>query len=98
VDAVVLQAEGAGCLGEDVLCAPVEEGDHAALDVESQGAQLRQRSEGCVVGRLREEFMVCLGFGGDGGSFEEAGPLRELAVPGENRLDDYCCEGVRGGE
>jgi hypothetical protein len=42
--------------------------------------------------------MVCLGFGGDGGSFEEAGPLRELAVPGENRLDDYCCEGVRGGE
>jgi hypothetical protein len=27
------------------------------------------------------EVMVCFGFGGDGGSFEETGALGELAVP-----------------
>jgi hypothetical protein len=41
------------------------------------------------------EFMVCFGFGGDGGPFEEAGALGELAVP--ERFRGLVKKGGEGG-
>lgn len=94
VYAVILETEGPGGFGEDVLRAAVEEGDHASLSVEAEGPQLRQRSEGGVMGGLREELTVDLCPGGDGGLVQEARALRQLAVP-KGVIVQYIGEGGR---